>query len=98
MAEKIAARYADRLRTADAAQAELAERMEFTRRSVVYLTRLEAWIELMIVGQADGAALQEQLRQLHKYVDYLEASIKTVRAVSDKISTPPEPAPMPARK
>jgi hypothetical protein len=90
-AKEIAAEYARRAKSLELTGKDLAAKIEFVRRSRVFLDRLDAYLDLLIAGQSDGAELQKYLEQLNRYIAHFETSLQQFKAVTDRIAAPPEP-------
>ncbi len=96
-AKEIAAEYAKRAKTLELTEKELTSKMEFVRRSRIFLDRLDAYLDLLVAGQSDGAELQKYLEQLHQYIAHFETSLQQFKAVTDRIAAP-APAPVQPKK
>lgn len=92
-AKEIAAEYAKRAKTLELTEKELGAKMEFVRRSRIFLDRLDAYLDLLVAGQSDGAELQKYLGQLHQYIAHFETSLQQFKAVTDRIAAPAAPQP-----
>lgn len=87
-AKVIAVRYAERARHLAVTEQDLEAKMEFVRRSRVFLDRLDTYIDLLVAGQADGGELQAYLENLDRYVGAFAASVSSFRAITDRIAAP----------
>lgn len=77
-------------------QADVAQKLRFVERSVIFLNRLEEFLAIYDPANDKSAEVDAYLRQLDQYITHFNASITAFKQLSDKIqttATSPGPSP-----
>ena len=85
----VAVGYAARAKKLSETEAELTKTAAFLSKSQVFLDRTEKFVDLLSVGQGDASELQSYLEQTQAFVKHFETSLKSFKAVTDKLAAPP---------
>jgi hypothetical protein len=83
--KKLAAVMQERAKAAKGARAEVAQKLRFVEKSVVFLNRLEQFLAIYDPGAGKSAEVDAYLKQLDAYINHFHASIGAFKALSDKI-------------
>jgi hypothetical protein len=85
--KKLATVMEDRVKAAKGARVEVAQKLRFVEKSVVFLNRLEQFLAIYDPAVGRSAEVDSYLKQLDAYIDHFHASIGAFKALSDKIQS-----------
>lgn len=83
--QKLATAMEVRSKAVEVAQGEVAQKLRFVERSVVYLNRLEEFLAIYDPAAGKSAEVDSYLKQLDSYIGHFHQSINTFRQLSEKI-------------
>lgn len=92
--KKLVAAMEGRAKAVKDAQAEVAQKLKFVEKSVVFLNRLEEFLAIYDPANGKSAEVDAYLKQLDGYISHFHQSIGAFKQLSDRIqNTPASPSP-----
>jgi hypothetical protein len=87
--KKLAATMEARAKQVSGAEAEVAQKLRFVERSVVFLNRLDEFLAIYNPASGRSADVDAYLRQLDSYITHFNETISSFRQLSEKIQSSP---------